>query len=658
MRNTTRSIVDLLNEYEIRIPVIQREYVQGSDDKSIQAIREHLLKDIVEALDSDGIKLSLGIIYGITDRTIFYPLDGQQRLTTLFLLYWFMAVKLNQSLSGIKFTYEIRHSANSFFRVLLDEAKTEQFQKLLNQKDKLSFVRAIKNQQWFKTQWFNDVTVLSLLNTLGEIIELNIKENKLTSYFKKLTQYENCPVFFYFLPDQDSVDPYRNSSKNYIRMNARGKLLESFENIKARLEIIERNLLNDREAYDKTTLFTWKYDSIYIDLFYDRVPSKLSLEEKTKRINTETLNLLINLYNIAVFTSDNNIATLAQAVDKDDFNRVVYHCSRDGFGTEDTKEFWKSYFRMLHSMLETVSNDHSILTYVEELISSIRAYENMRENNNIIAAYVKYMYYYFVAHSKCVTFEQMKQLEYVLENLHYGQWKVKKFIVNDQIIKDMAQAEDIYAYFVAINHLQTKEDRKLKAEIYGINDIFVRFKEQSIKFKIINELNQYRGEVQPYPITYFEKLESKHEKRAIHYLLVISNLWNEKITYEKLSLLLSYMKVAELIFHNDQHQLIWRKILAIVSNLNNATLASSDEINSNVNHNRINGFNHWYWENDYYYLYDDNDLNSDEIFQSKMQLVKRAYGFILSNQIVNDNNETNALDSNQFIAWCRDYFKR
>ncbi len=663
MGEAISSIFRLLEEYEICIPAIQREYVQGSDDKKIQEIRENLLKDIIETLDSEENRLSLGIIYGITDKKLFYPLDGQQRLTTLFLLYWFVAMKDRLPLSGIKFTYEIRYSANSFFRELLNDERKEEFLELLEEKDKDSFIKAIKTKRWFKTQWFNDITVLSVLNTLGEIINLRIDTNKLKIYSTKLTQKENCPIFFYFLREIDENDPYKNSSKNYIRINSRGKMLENFENIKARIEIIERTLkksYNKSQYFDETKLFTWKYDTEYIDLFYDRVQKKdleFLLEEKTKIINDETVNILTNLYNILVFSNENESLKLKQCVNKEYFYSVIYKISKNGFvgdKKESLEKFGEEYFEFIDIVINSINKEKKIMIYIEGLFQNVNEYTDKNEQNNILLAYVKYIYYYFKKHKNYVGKENLSQLEYVLTNLKYQKWKVQKFCFNDKIIKDMAQTKDIYNYFLAKDYMQIEHDFGLRSNSVGINDIKVRFKEQSIKFKIINEINK-SGNEEKYD--YFKDLENLSDKRTIHFLISISGMWNGNISGEKVKVLLSYMKIAEVFFCSVTNILIWRKILAVVSNTINGKLCCNEDVKRRAN-KYIDGKNSWYWNDNFYHIDDKINDNSDGMlkFKSKMQLVKDAYDFVIRTGIVNITNQNNQLNENKFITWCKDNF--
>ena len=81
----------LLEQYDkILIPMIQRDYAQGRTDKKATDVRNNLLNDIFS--DND---VHFDLVFGSKEKRIidgkekncFIPVDGQQRLTTLFLLY-------------------------------------------------------------------------------------------------------------------------------------------------------------------------------------------------------------------------------------------------------------------------------------------------------------------------------------------------------------------------------------------------------------------------------------------------------------------------------------------------------------------------------------------------------------------------------------------
>jgi hypothetical protein len=69
---------------KIAIPIIQRDYAQGRIDPEVNRIRARFLDSLHHAIKADPI--TLDFVYGdINDHGCMTPLDGQQRLTALFL---------------------------------------------------------------------------------------------------------------------------------------------------------------------------------------------------------------------------------------------------------------------------------------------------------------------------------------------------------------------------------------------------------------------------------------------------------------------------------------------------------------------------------------------------------------------------------------------
>ena len=96
MESKAITFLDIFNLKEekvdfIEIPIIQRDYAQGRKTKSVQRIRERFLNVLYDALTEKTDPVQLDFIYGSVVDKKFIPLDGQQRLTTLFLLHWYIA---------------------------------------------------------------------------------------------------------------------------------------------------------------------------------------------------------------------------------------------------------------------------------------------------------------------------------------------------------------------------------------------------------------------------------------------------------------------------------------------------------------------------------------------------------------------------------------
>ena len=89
-KNTT--FWSALNDYKICIPDYQRDYAQGRKDGGrVDNIREVFVKQLFEACTEEKNSIChLGLVFGSYDKNknTFIAVDGQQRLTTVYLLHW------------------------------------------------------------------------------------------------------------------------------------------------------------------------------------------------------------------------------------------------------------------------------------------------------------------------------------------------------------------------------------------------------------------------------------------------------------------------------------------------------------------------------------------------------------------------------------------
>lgn len=217
-----------LLETKVEIPIIQRDYAQGREDK--EELRNRFLGELIAALD--GTPIVLDFIYGSRSdsNSPMNPLDGQQRLTTLFLLHWYLAYNRAEPLNDeiktrlSKFTYETRVSSRDFCKAIVYNGST-----LSPTSNDLS--SEIEEQTWFFAEWIQDPTIKSMLTMLDCINnKLKTSSNKFSNYWETLVS-EQCPISFYYLP----LTNFGLSDDLYVKMNARGKQLTYFENFKADL---------------------------------------------------------------------------------------------------------------------------------------------------------------------------------------------------------------------------------------------------------------------------------------------------------------------------------------------------------------------------------------------------------------------------------------
>ncbi|MFA8451652.1 MAG: DUF262 domain-containing protein [Bacteroidales bacterium] len=274
-------------DYHIEIPIIQRDYAQGRESKTV--VRETFLDALHQYLTDNKPNRDLDFVYGSLSNNgciKFIPLDGQQRLTTLFLLHWYlsnlaekqsdfrsvMSVKDGEQLVS-KFTYETRTSSREF----CDELIRNDFDMsnlLSPDKEKSNELsKTIMDKGWYYLSWQNDPTIQSML-TMLDAIHLKFKNNP--EFYNRLTNLDSPIITFLFL----NLEEFKLTDDLYIKMNARGKPLTTFENFKARFEKYINSLSWDKEEHrtlkrensesivHPREYFSFKIDTTWANLFW------------------------------------------------------------------------------------------------------------------------------------------------------------------------------------------------------------------------------------------------------------------------------------------------------------------------------------------------------------------------------------------------------
>ena len=347
--NNIKTFWEVIQENQIEIPVIQRDYAQGRQNDRVNQIREDFVEALTLVLLGQGEeKLHLDFIYGriqgkdqeyilarnkeavenvlkavqgyagtlnmnigvkitqkenestqLTYRKLI-PLDGQQRLTTLFLLHWYIIQRLKQKDVGKQlaylegFKYKTRKSTAEFCSYLIHLNK-EDVQNLFVVDKKVS-LQIEKSTSFFRV-WKHDPSVKGMLVMLDAI------DNKLkyTSEEQLMLMWENLTtnrkITFDFL-DLDELD---QTDELYVKMNARGKQLSDFEHFKAWLQ----ELINkDDSIAIKNINWEKDIDTTWLDLFWTHKA------EKVFQVDDAIYNYIksINLYEYIIGKNESEIS--------------------------------------------------------------------------------------------------------------------------------------------------------------------------------------------------------------------------------------------------------------------------------------------------------------------------------------------------------------
>lgn len=217
----------LLSRYRVVIPGIQRHYVQGANNPKAESVRKQFIKEIFTAIEEKQNEFNLHFIYGPinTDgEDSFVPVDGQQRLTTLWLIARYAAEKAEPSdrkdlLSLLsRFTYEDRINAKRFCQALTCEDSRWDFTQDPNPD--------ILCQDWFVDYWKEDETVASMIRMLSTIHEeWNKHQDSITA--EDILEAIASKIRF-----ELKIDAFGDDI--YMKMNARGLQLTQWENFKGK----------------------------------------------------------------------------------------------------------------------------------------------------------------------------------------------------------------------------------------------------------------------------------------------------------------------------------------------------------------------------------------------------------------------------------------
>ena len=226
----------LEEESVIMIPKVQRDYAYGRDEDKVREILDGMLTTMLDAVANDTVEI-FDFVYGGTfvkrnnESSGLIPLDGQQRLTTLFLLHLYASI-IQQDVDDkeveplMKFRYETRQSATNFIEALIGSIRDDIIAVYNDDKNIRSLI--IDNPKYLPS-YDSDPTIASMLNVL-EKIEKKCRDYQIENLWTKLNTRDN--IQFYSL----SLDKFGLTDDLYIKMNSRGKKLTEFEIFKSDLE--------------------------------------------------------------------------------------------------------------------------------------------------------------------------------------------------------------------------------------------------------------------------------------------------------------------------------------------------------------------------------------------------------------------------------------
>lgn len=366
------TFMQLINSKEIiRIPNYQREYAQGRPNRRAELIRTHLVEALYKTLNNNtnNEELELDFIFGGTtseqnkeiDAASFNPVDGQQRLTILFLLHWYIfeRAKNRRDLQKLKskFHYATRTTSETFCKLICDEFNIK------FEKDIKSIRDQIMNKSWFTGAMEHDPTVKSMLIVLDCIhdrfrncpLEYSQLSDKLND--------DDCPIYFFCLNMNTVLGNDSGIRDLYIKMNARGVPLTDFELFKAdlqkkdsgdekRLDLMAE-YLGESDKADTRIRIIGKFNNEYTNFFFNLIDDGTvipvqeesdSKEPKKQMFDVVMMNFINEIFRINYFCAISEFVSHRKYTnDNDSFKRMSgkeFTAFIESHGERLYKKYW------------------------------------------------------------------------------------------------------------------------------------------------------------------------------------------------------------------------------------------------------------------------------------------------------------------------------
>lgn len=350
----------LEEENTIIIPKVQRDYAYGRNEKKVADVLDGMLTSIIKAVRNEEPTI-LDFVYGGSyvkkNKVVagLIPLDGQQRLTTLFLLHFYASligdeegkpIEQNEVSKLTKFRYETRQSATEFCTNLVTNIRQNLIRNYKPENQNLK--QLIIDDALYLSTYDSDPTIISMLNVLDKIEKKCLELDTLTlspCLWRRLIVDKY--IQFYKL----SLENFGLTDDLFIKMNARGKKLTEFEIFKSDMMAAIKNVsesLKDR--------FSNKMDTEWIDIAWDYTDKTINEKRKALDITNDAdkkySSLFQNIFRLEFYRRDmpsfgyqdvtiENILSDEESINSiiDIFDTLYSIHKNEGFN-----ELWYKYF--------------------------------------------------------------------------------------------------------------------------------------------------------------------------------------------------------------------------------------------------------------------------------------------------------------------------
>jgi uncharacterized protein with ParB-like and HNH nuclease domain len=202
----------------------QSKLAEGTTDEALSKLSPEIREALQRTLKAERRYTNIGFIYAYFDPELidrYFLIDGQQRVTTLYLLLLSLSIKASRQdyfrrtyfdNQIPKVDYKVREAAHDFLVNVIGY--------LLNSGD----IANVKDQYWYHSEYENDKTIQSLIHNYSTINDF-VKSSDIDFDFAQ----NNIELWYY------DTQKSEQGEELYIYMNSRGEAVQVNENIKAQL---------------------------------------------------------------------------------------------------------------------------------------------------------------------------------------------------------------------------------------------------------------------------------------------------------------------------------------------------------------------------------------------------------------------------------------
>lgn len=239
INNKIFNMNDLLHHYTIYIPDMQRDYCWGmiKSDKAKNTLFKNFLDTLVQNCNENKKDFTMGLFYGYVENNRLYLCDGQQRITSLYLILLY-AYKLGKVDKGLlihnnmpRLQYAVRDSSLFFLNDLVEHIKN------------IKTIGDIKKEDWYFDEYNNDDTIQNIIEVLMTL-EKEQSEINNDEFIPDILKEIN----FIFI----DMKTRENGEETYVLLNTTGEPLTAVENLKPYLVFDD-----DADKWEEMEHFFW-----------------------------------------------------------------------------------------------------------------------------------------------------------------------------------------------------------------------------------------------------------------------------------------------------------------------------------------------------------------------------------------------------------------